>query len=288
MAVQEGAISFTDESIEVKQTQNFENKETRIFKPEAGKTYRIKFTSSNVEMRRRHFNPSNKRYYRCLDHQGYCPICIAASNKVGTGQQAIKKASETFGANILVYNTDASGQPLNPLSAEVYFWAFGADKFVQIRSIIKEWGPIETIDLTCTCTDAQFQKVTLSPAKTCYYSSDANFKAACDKKIAEDSYPLDKFLCKEKPILDLVKEFNLDVNTYVPREILSQIAGGPSAQDVASAPAQAAQAPAQPVYSAPQQQAPVQQPTQDPAAAYVPPTPNGANFADIDSLSGLL
>jgi hypothetical protein len=247
-------------------------------------------------MRRRHFNPGDKRYYRCLDYQGYCPICIAASNKVGSGQQQIRKASETFGANILVYDTDNGGHPTQPLNAEVYFWAFGADKFVQIRSIINEWGPIENIDLTLNCIEAQFQKVTLSPAKTCYYSSDANFQAACDKKVAEDSYPLDKFLCREVPIIDLVKAFKLDINSYVPQEILNQIAGGPSAQDLANnQQGQAAPAPkasTQQQYQAPPQEAqniPTQQaPQQAPAAGYTAPAPNSSNFADLNNLTSLL
>jgi hypothetical protein len=284
MAVMEGAVDLTNQEVEVKQGGDFSNKETRVFKPEANKTYRIKFTSPQVVMRRRHFNPQNKKYYRCLDHQGYCPICIAASNKVGEGAMRIKKASETFGANILVYKTDAQGQVMQPLSAEVYFWAFGADKFVQLRNIIQEWGPITDIDLSVTCTDAQFQKVTMTPAKNCHYNSTPEFKAACDKKIEEDSYPLDKFLCKEVPIMQMVQDFGLDVNSYIPQEILAQMSGGPTAQDLASS-AQT-QAPVAAQQAQPQQQAPVQQP--NPAAAYTPPQPNGANFANLEDLTNLL
>lgn len=288
----EGSVSLTDESVTVQQN-NFEDKETRVFKPKAGKTYRIHFPSQDVLLRRRHFNPvvnQGSRYFRCLDYQGYCPICVAASNKVGEGKMRIKKASDTFGANILVYDTNDDGTLKEPHNAEVYFWAFGSDKFVALRGIIKEWGSLTDVDLTVVCTDEQFQKVTITPGKKCYYKEEEALKKVCDKKIEEDSYPLDKFLCKEVPLLELVKVFGLDVNTYVPQEILAQMAGQ-TAQDLAAAPQQQQQAPVQNPAPAAQQTPPSQQATNTQAtqqAAYTPPQPEASNFADLENLGSLL
>ena len=73
------------------------------------------------------------------------------------------------------------------------------------------------------------------------------------------------------------------------------MAGGPTAQDLASAPSQT-QAPVagnqtaqqftQQSQPQPQQQAP--QTTPEAASQYTPPQPSGANFADLNQLQSLL
>ena len=282
MSTSEGSFSFSDESVEVQQTKNYGDKKANVFRPEAGKTYRIHFVSEEVEMRKRHYNPLKKRYFRCLAYQGFCPACLAASNKVNN----IKGASDTFGANILIYDTDDSGSAKQPLNAEVAFWAFGSDKFVQLRNITKEWGPASTLDLMVTCTDAQFQKVQISPARNCLYSSDPTFKAACDQKIKEDSYPLEKFLCKEIPVVQMAQEFGLG-DEYVPESFRQQMGiGAPTPQDAAmgyQAPqAQPSTPPWEAQASQPVQQAPQAQP------AFTPPTPPENQFADIADITKLL
>lgn len=285
MSVKEGTVSLTDENVEVQQTRDFSNTKTRNFRPETNKTYRIKFTSGDVMLRRRHYNPTTKRYYRCLDYQGYCPVCVAASNKVGK----IKGASDTFGANILVYDTDAAGTLASPLNAEVHFWAFGSDKFTALRNIIKEWGPITELDLMCTCTDAQFQKLTIQPGKTCHYSTDTAFKEACDKKIKEESYPLDKFLCREVPILELCEAFGLD-GSYVPQSMVAQMEKGEIAQDRATtSPPTNPQPPVQPPPAQPPLPTEGTQPAQ-PAQPVQPtaPPPPAENFASLDEIKNLL
>lgn len=287
--ISEGAVSLTNETVEVQQ-HDFSDKETRVFKPKAGKTYRIHFPSEDVLLRRRHYNPvvtQGSRYFRCLDYQGYCPVCVAAANRVGEGKMRIKKASDIFGANILVYDTNDDGSLKEPHNAEVYFWAFGSDKFIMLRSIIKEWGSLKDIDLTVVCTDEQFQKVTITAGKKCYYMEEEELRKACDKKVEDDSYPLDKFLCKEVPLLELAKVFGLDVNTYIPQEILAQMSGQ-IAQDLAAAPSQPAQNTAQAPQQTTQQAPATNAQVTSQQAASTPPQPEASNFSDLENLGSLL
>lgn len=220
----EGKVSLTDESVQVKQNIDFSNKKTNVFRPQEGKNYRIKFMTEEVVMRKRHYSPITKKYYRCKEFEGYCPICVAASSKSGPDgkDNKIKRATDTYGVNILVYDTDDNGKVTSPLSAEIYFWAFGSDKFVDIRNIISEWGSILDIDLNVVCKDAQFQKLSFTPLKKCLYrDSGEEFKQYCDNKFKSEKYPEDKFLCRDVPVKDLFEVFGLKEN--IPENVRSQM-----------------------------------------------------------------
>ena len=224
--VGEGSVSFSNQEV---QSNSFEggSREWRRLKFEAGKSYRIRFTSQQVEFRKRHYNPRDKRYYRCLANTGYCPVCLAASKGYGgEGQFKLRKAGDTFGANVLVYSLDQAGNPVRPLDAEVYFWSFGPDKFVQIRELQAAWGgDITKLDLKVTCTDAQFQRVSVINLPECLYFSDPAFKAACDEKIKRDSYPLAKMICREADLAGVIQAFGLP-SEFWPPEMLSQMPQG--------------------------------------------------------------
>lgn len=228
MGAMEGQISFSNMSIT--SDNGGGDREWRRLRFEAGKSYRIKFIDNNVEMRHRHYNPiegtNKKGYYRCLGHTGYCPVCAAAANGFGgDGKYKLRKAQETFGANVLVYDTDANGNPTNPLNAEVYFWGFNAKKFVALRSIQQDWGDITQLDLKLTCPDAQaaqFQDVSITNLPNCLYLSDPTFKAQCDAKIDKDRYPLAKMLCREVSLPDMVAAFGLP-QSYLPQDMQAQM-----------------------------------------------------------------
>ena len=231
--VLEGAIDFSNQDIQSSSGNFSSDREWRRLKFEAGKSYRIKFIDKTVEMRYRHYNPvegkSIKGYYRCLRHTGYCPACVAASQGFGgDGKYKLKPAQEYFGANILVYTTDANGQPTQPLNAEVYFWGFNSKKFVELRSIQQECGDLTELDLKLTCADQQaerFQDVSIIPIPKCLYNSDPNFKAACDAKIEKDKYPLAKMMCKEVDMQQMIELFGLP-QTYLPQDMLAQMPQG--------------------------------------------------------------
>ena len=229
MGIQEGAISFSNMEVQ-SDAGGGGDREWRRLKFEAGKSYRIKFIDNTLEMRYRHYNPvegtNKKGYYRCLAHTGYCPVCVAASNGFGgEGKYKLRKAQEMFGANVLVYNTDAYGNPTQPYNAEVYFWALNAKKFVALRSIQQDWGDITQLDLKLTCADAQaaqYQDVSITNLPNCLYSSDPAFKAQCDAKIEKDKYPLAKMLCREVSVQDMVAAFGLP-QSYLPQDMVNQM-----------------------------------------------------------------
>lgn len=296
----EGMVGLTDASVEIEERKDFSQKTTRVLRFKAGQTYRVKFCSEQVLLRRRHYNSMKKKYYRCLDYLGYCPVCVAASDKIN----GAKRASDTFGANMLVYDMNADGTVKQPLNAEVHFWAFGSEKFSSVRAISQEWGNPMELDLLITCTDENFQKVQISPCRNCLYLENEEFRAACDAKIKEDSYPLDKFLCKEIPIVEMCKEWNLPVDRYIPEEIMRQITGGGNAaQDAAARVSQSGIPQGQPAQQTPTQsypqntqpaqsvnQAPPQQAPQQPVYQ---PTPEAqqqmaSNFADLENLTSIL
>lgn len=275
--VSEGSVSFSNMSVQSEAGNFSGDREWRRLKFEAGKSYRIKFIDKEVEMRHRHYNPvegKSKGYYRCLGHTGYCPVCQAAANGFGgEGKYKLKKAQEMFGANVLVYNTDANGNPTQPLNAEVYFWAFNAQKFVQIRSIQQDWGDITQLDLKLTCADAQaaqFQNVSISNLPQCLYNTDPALKAACDAKIAKDKYPLAKMLCKEVDLNGMIEAFGLP-QTYLPQGMIAQMPQGQTTvSDIANG-TQPMQSVVQPQQQAMPFQAPPQQVYQQPQVYSQPP-----------------
>ena len=284
--VMEGAIDFSNQDIQSSSGNFSGDREWRRLKFEAGKSYRIKFIDKTVEMRYRHYNPVEgkniKGYYRCLRHTGYCPACVAATNGFGgDGKYKLKPAQEYFGANILVYTTDAQGQPTQPLNAEVYFWGFNSKKFVELRSIQQECGDLTELDLKLTCADQQaerFQDVSIIPITKCLYNMDPAFKAQCDAKIEKDKYPLAKMMCKEVDMQQMIELFGLP-QSYLPQDMLAQMPQGQQTvsdyangvQPVQSVAPATAVAP-NPYQAQPQVQAPVQpQMVQQPVAEQVLP-----------------
>lgn len=266
--VNEGSVSFSNMSVQSDAGNFSGDREWRRLKFEAGKSYRIKFIDKEVEMRHRHYNPVEskaKGYYRCLGHTGYCPVCQAAANGFGgEGKYKLKKAQEMFGANVLVYNTDANGNPTQPYNAEVYFWAFNAQKFVQIRSIQQDWGDITQLDLKLTCADAQaaqFQNVSISNLPQCLYNMDPALKAACDAKIAKDKYPLAKMLCREVDLNGMIEAFGLP-QTYLPQGMIAQMPQGQTTVSDLANGTQPMQSVVQPQVQQVVQQPQVQQPVQ--------------------------
>lgn len=221
MGVSEGMIGLDNEEVEAQEMRNFSDDPPKILRFEEGKTFRVHFFSRDVLMRRRHFQEEEKKYYRCLDHVGYCPICVASSKKM----RGCKRASDSFGANVLVYDADDAGEILDVLSADVHFWAFGSDKFAQLRKIMKEYGDITQLDILVKCVDQNYQQMEITVADTCYYLADEDFKVECDAKIESDCYPVDKFLCRETSIVEICEVFGLNVEDFVPAAILDRIAG---------------------------------------------------------------
>lgn len=75
----------------------------------------------------------------------------------------------TFGALVVRYITEKNGNLVRPfLMPELRLWRFGVDKYLQLKSIDKEW-PLADHDLTANCSDEKYQKMTLGAVRQCIY-----------------------------------------------------------------------------------------------------------------------
>lgn len=219
MPAKEGDFSFSDESIK---QNSYSRKPANFFKPEEGNRYRIKFMNASATMRLRHWSAKNHRYYRCLQHEGYCPVCTAASDNPGS--KVWKAATQSFGTTILVYDTDPEGNLIKPVNAHPAFWAFSTEKFIQLRSIQNEWGQLTDIDLIVEA--GQKYKLSISPARKCVFSEvDENTRKRWEEEVKQTNYPAGKFLAKEVNIATMCDYFNIPLS-QIPESIKAQMDPG--------------------------------------------------------------
>ena len=59
---------------------------------------------------------------------------------------------------------DKDGNLLKPLSYDLKVWTFGPDKYIELRSLNAEF-PLAAHDLRLTCTDDNFQKLTIQTCR---------------------------------------------------------------------------------------------------------------------------
>ena len=68
-----------------------------------------------------------------------------------------------FGVLVLRYVTDRAGNLISPFQPpEMRLWRISTDKYLQLRDINKDY-PLHTVDLSVTCTEAQYQKMIINP-----------------------------------------------------------------------------------------------------------------------------
>lgn len=206
----EGVVSLGDKRIE-KPQRNFSDEPVRRIKMTSGEVIRVSFISDEVVARARHYL-RNKGYRRCLSYSGFCPACIAAERDSEFHKKDLNRASSSFGANIFVYETDDEGNLTEGTpKGDNYLFIFGEEKFASLRSIKNMYGSLVGLDLLITCTDSNFQKMTIQafPPQMSAASNPQVMKAIT-AKIKKDGYPLDKFIAKEVSPAQLVKEYELD------------------------------------------------------------------------------
>lgn len=71
-----------------------------------------------------------------------------------------------FAALIIQYNTQPNGEFARPFGYALKVWRFGADKFIQLRNINKDF-PLSKFDLSVYCTDKQYQKMQIGAKPDC-------------------------------------------------------------------------------------------------------------------------
>ena len=61
-----------------------------------------------------------------------------------------------FAMNVLVYNPDRK-------SCEIKIWRFGQSTYEDLKRLKDKWHDLTAMDLSVTCTQEQFQTVTVQP-----------------------------------------------------------------------------------------------------------------------------
>lgn len=84
----------------------------------------------------------------------HCPAC-----KASTQFDPFKAPVPSYALNLIKYNTKADGDLALPFSVTALVWAFGPQKFEQIRSFAKEYGDLKQHDLVLgPCVHETYQK----------------------------------------------------------------------------------------------------------------------------------
>ena len=78
--------------------------------------------------------------------------------------EKLEAARQRFVLLVLQYNTDPKGNPVAPFSYSLRVWRFNADIFVSLRDANKQF-PLTQHDLLVSCTDEQYQKMTLQSCR---------------------------------------------------------------------------------------------------------------------------
>ncbi|HEC64801.1 MAG TPA: hypothetical protein ENI23_05885 [bacterium] len=204
-SIAEGQMGFDNKVVE-SNIKDFSKEEFRRFRGKTGFSFRIYIFDPQLMMRLIHYYERISR--RCLAYMGFCPGCITDSKEVGP-------ARDMYGCNVFVYPTNKQGDIVEVgkealYSTGIYFWKFGPDKYVDIRGVTKQWGPITGYDLFVSTKDENFQKLSIQPCPESYCVKDAGWAQHLAKLIKTDCYPLDKITAKEVTPAQMVEDFKLD------------------------------------------------------------------------------
>ena len=123
-----------------------------------------------------------------------------------------KRATEAFGANVFVYETDpANIQQLSKNIGAIHLFVFGAEKFAQLRTIKQMYGTLVGLDLVITCIDGDFQKMTITPfPKDQSFCNIPKIKEFIEADFKKHAYPLEKMVAKEVSPAQMVSDFKLN------------------------------------------------------------------------------
>jgi len=153
-----GNVRFTDFNDGSVKMFDFEN-----YKGVKGRTDRIGILFPEmIAAARTHFVPDG----------GYV-LCQSEFKEVGGNDVIVRMAPcceklreprKRFAAMIIQYRTDKDGNLLKPLSYDLKVWTFGPDKYIELRSLNAEF-PLAAHDLRLTCTDDNFQKLTIQTCR---------------------------------------------------------------------------------------------------------------------------
>jgi hypothetical protein len=113
-----------------------------------------------------------------------------------------------FAALVLQYGTDTKGNPVQPFSYSLKLWRFGADKYIQLRAINRDF-PLGQHDLGILCTDDKYQKMQIGAKPDCFLlhpKFPADVKAQIDGWASASVPKLARELGRTVPDAELHKE----------------------------------------------------------------------------------
>jgi hypothetical protein len=181
-------IDWTDESAGVSATSN-NNRKLERFTAKGGVTYRMAMLTPKPIRTFQHYKKPYG-YFSCLKPEGLeCLACNAG-----------EKLSEKYAVNVLLYPAGAEATtPWDPSQLHVMLWQFGPKVFSDIRDIVKEWGPVSNYDLKFTCTNEQFQHMTVTPCRESLWQINA-YAAQIQQVIEQSQYDLPKIVLRKETV----------------------------------------------------------------------------------------
>ena len=149
-------------------------KKTKNFKAESNTTYRVSFAwLTSTDDNGRPTDASTPKFTGCerVYKQGVGYVLIKDSNRAAMIDVLKSQPKQAVATIIVVWPTNKDGD-LDETSFksgkgyEVQPWIFSADKYKEIGRNHKRF-PLTKHDLSMSCSDAQFQKLTFTPEGEC-------------------------------------------------------------------------------------------------------------------------
>lgn len=145
---------------------------------------RIAFTlfdsngSPMIKMSSYFYDEGARKFFIAPKNEEVLKKCVA---KLG-------EAKIRFATIVVRYETDNNGNMIDygngAWSYKLFAYTFSTDKFPTLKSLHKEWG-LQNVDLLLTCSDIEFQKVTINPARQCIYRANEQVLAEVQLKAKE-------------------------------------------------------------------------------------------------------
>lgn len=174
--------------------------DTTFFKGELGPQKRIFVAGfENLTMERVHYFEDLRQYVKCNSTYELQDDSKGGKKWVKTRKSLcceVNAPAARFATVVAVYDVDKKGN-LRGKDFDLQIWLFSGAKFGQLKTLNKEF-PFKDHDLLITCTDEDFQKLTIMPAKDSLIARDPEWAAEVTEALSD--YPhtneLDKFLGK--------------------------------------------------------------------------------------------
>ena len=142
------------------------------FKLKMNEVARVVLIEQQLDMENRHWVETGQDkggYYICLGRDDtirqngtdpeQCPLCSKASDS-----GIVSMPRRYFVTQIIKYITNAKGEPVTPLAADVLPWIFSNDKYNDLTMKKDVHGDLRAKDLVIKCTGEQYQKMQIEVA----------------------------------------------------------------------------------------------------------------------------